>query len=38
MLGCVATALILFYASKYANSYCEIHLPRVLAPEMERVQ
>jgi hypothetical protein len=33
-----ATALILFYATKFANSYCATHLPHVLALEMERAQ
>ena len=26
------TALILVYSTKYAHSYCAIHLPRSLAP------
>jgi hypothetical protein len=31
-----ATALILVYTTKYAHSYCAIHLPHILAPK-ERV-
>jgi hypothetical protein len=30
-----ATALILLFATKYGNSYCATHLPRILAPETE---
>jgi hypothetical protein len=30
-----ATALILFYATKYENSYCVTHLPRRVATETE---